>query len=225
MRLEPGEQLPVHIQTTQRFENNQFRLNPDKREIQMIKRFIENCALTGMVLIVLSIPAHAERIKKSALEQKIFEISALKARVIDKIDQAMEMRTGLQQQLNELRDEVRTEQIRFSIDSCQIALQNLRIRYNLYLIQQLKAYLNQLDGRIAYFQTGQARLKFLIHQIKDDIAIIHTLKDMEVEKLLARIDRALDEFIPETQKQIFNAADIRLTPIERVWNEISIESS
>jgi hypothetical protein len=200
-------------------------LNRNSREIQMIKRFIENCILAGIVLMILSNPAHAERIKKSALEQKIFEISALKARVIDKIDQAMEMRTGLQQQLNELRGEILSEQIHFSIGSRQEALQNIRIRYNLYLIQQVKAYLNRLDGRIAYFQTGKARLKFFIDQIKDDIALIHTLKDMEIEKLLARIDRVLDEFIPETQKQIFNAADMRLTPIEIIWDEISMESS
>ena len=191
----------------------------------MIKRFIESCILTGIVLIILSNPSHAERIKNSALEQKIFEISALKARVIDKIDQAIEMRTGLQQQLNELHDEIRTEQIRYSIDSRQEALQNLRIRCNLYLIQQLKAYLNRLDGRISYFQTGKAQLKFFIRQIKDDIAIIHTLKDMEIERLLARIDRVLDEFSPETKKQIFNAADIRRTPIERIWDEISMKSS
>ena len=191
----------------------------------MIKKFIESCILTGIVLMILSNPSHAERIKKSALEQKIFEISALKARVIDKIDQAIEMRTSLQQQLNELHDEIRTEQIRSSIDSRQEALQNLRIRCDLYLIQQLKAYLNRLDGRISYFKTGKAQLKFFIRQIKDDIAIIHTLKDMEIERLLARIDRVLDEFSPETKKQIFNAADIRLTPIERIWDEISMESS
>jgi hypothetical protein len=178
-----------------------------------------------MVLMILSNLAHAERIKKSALEQKIFEISAVKARVIDKIDQAMEMRTSLQQQLNEFRDEIISEQIRSSIGSRPEALQNIRIRYNLYLIQQVKAYLNRLDGRIAYFQTGKARLKFLIDQIKDDIAIIHTLKDMEIEKLLARIDRVLDEVSPETKKLIFNAADMRLTPIERIWDEISMESS
>ncbi len=200
-------------------------LDRDYREIQMIKRFVENCILTAIVLMILNSPATAERSKPSTLDQKIYEISALQVRVIDKIDQAMEMRTGLQQRLNELRDEIRSEQIRSSIDSHQKALQNLRIRYNLYLIQHLKAYLNRLDERIAYFQTGKARLKFLTHQIKDDIAIINTLKDMEIEKLLARIDSVLDEYIPETKKQIFNAADIRFTPIERVWDQISMESS
>ena len=35
----------------------------------------------------------------------------------------------------------------------------------------------------------------------------------------------MDEFISETQKQIFNAADIHLMPIERIWDEIGIEFS
>lgn len=191
----------------------------------MIKTFIQNGVLATMALLILSSPISAERIKKSTLEQKIFEISALKAGVIDKIDQALQMRTDLQQQLNNLRDEIRNEQILSNIDSHRKALQNTRIRNNLYLIQQLKAYLDRLDSRIAYFQTGKARLKFFIHQIKDDMALIHTLKDMEIEKLLARIDAVLDEFIPETNKQIFNAADIHPSPIELIWDEISIESS
>ena len=191
----------------------------------MIKTFIQNGVLATMALLILSSPISAERIKKSTLEQKIFEISALKAGVIDKIDQALQMRTDLQQQLNNLRDEIRNEQILSNIDSHHKALQNTRIRNNLYLIQQLKAYLDRLDSRIAYFQTGKARLKFFIHQIKDDMALIHTLKDMEIEKLLARIDAVLDEFILETNKQIFNAADIHPSPIELIWDEISIESS
>ncbi len=191
----------------------------------MIKTLIQNSVLATMALLILSSPTFAERIKKSTLEQKIFEISALKASVIDKIDQALQMRTDLQPQLNNLRDEIRTEQIISNIDSHQKALQNTRIRNNLFLIQQLKAYLDRLDSRIAYFQTGKARLKFFIRQIKDDMALIHTLKDMEIEKLLVRIDGVLDEFIPETNKQIFNAADIHPAPIELIWDEISIESS
>ena len=191
----------------------------------MIKTFIQNSVLATMALLILSSPTFAERIKKSTLEQKIFEISALKASVIDKIDQALQMRTDLQQQLNNLRDEIRAEQIISNIDSHQKALQHTRIRNNLFLIQQLRAYLDLLDSRIAYFQTGKARLKFFIRQIKDDMALIHTLKDMEIEKLLVRIDGVLDEFIPETNKQIFNAADIHLAPIELIWDEISIESS
>ena len=186
----------------------------------MVKRIFGNCILTLLVSSILSSPAAADSRKTVALEQKIIEISALRAKIIDKIDQGIEMRIFLQQQLNELRDEIQAERNRFGINGHQAPLENLRINYNLNLIQHLQAYIDQLNKRIAYFQTGNVRLKFYLHQINDDIAIINTLKDMEIENLIDRIDTVLDEFIPEIQKQIFNAFDIRLMPTDRVWNEI-----
>lgn len=186
----------------------------------MLKRIFGNCILTLLVSSILSSPAAADSRKTAALEQKIIEISALRAKIIDKIDQGIEMRIFLQQRLNELGDEIQAERNRFGINDHKAPLENLRINYNLNLIQHLQAYIAQLDKRIAYFQTGNGRLKFYLHQINDDIAIINTLKDMEIENLIERIDTVLDEFIPETQKQIFNAFDIRLMPTDRVWSEI-----
>ena len=182
------------------------------------------CILSILVLLILFNLASAGGLKTEALEQKVYEISSLRVKIIDKIDQAVEMRTRLEHHLAELRDEIRSEQIRTGIYSHQEAMQNLRIRYNLSLIQVLQAYVRRLNERIAYFQTGNDRLKFLVHQIKDDIAIINTLKDMEIDNLIDRINRVLDEFIPETKKQIFNVADIRILSIERVWDQISIET-
>jgi hypothetical protein len=186
----------------------------------MLKRIFGNCILTLLVSSILSSPAAADSRKTAALEQKIIEISALRAKIIDKIDQGIEMRIFLQQRFNELGDEIQAERNRFGINDHQAPHENLRINYNLNLIQHLQAYIDQLDKRIAYFQTGNGRLKFYLHQINDDIAIINTLKDMEIENLIERIDTVLDEFIPETQKQIFNAFDIRLMPTDRVWSEI-----
>ena len=190
----------------------------------MEKRLPGTCILSILVLLILFNLASAGGLKTEALEQKVYEISSLRVKIIDKIDQAVEMRTRLEHHLAELRDEIRSEQIRTGIYSHQEAMQNLRIRYNLSLIQVLQAYVRRLNERIAYFQTGNDRLKFLVHQIKDDIAIINTLKDMEIDNLIDRINRVLDEFIPETKKQIFNVADIRILSTERVWDQISIET-
>ena len=186
----------------------------------MVKRSFGNCILALLVSSILSSPAAADSRKTAALEQKIIEISALRAKIIDKIDQGIEMRIFLQKRLNELRDEIKIEKNRFGISGHEAPLENLRINYNLNLIQHLRAYIAQLDERIAYFEIGNARLKFYLRQIKDDIAIINTLKDMEIENLVDRINTVLDEFIPETQKPIFDALNIRLIPIEQVWNEI-----
>jgi hypothetical protein len=82
----------------------------------------------------------------------------------------------------------------------------------------------RLNERIAYFQNGNEHLKFLAQQIKDDIAIINTLKDMRIDSLTDRINRVLDEFIPETKKAVFDVNDIRMLPVENLWGEITMYS-
>jgi hypothetical protein len=190
----------------------------------MKKRVPCTVILSILALLISFKPAPAGNPKTDALEKKIFEISSLQVKIIDKIDQAVEMRTRLERNLAELRGEIRSEQNRIGIYSQSEALQNLRIRYNLSLIQVLQAYVLRLNERIAYFQNGNEHLKFLAQQIKDDIAIINTLKDMEIDSLTGRINRVLNEFVPETKKPVFNVTDIRMLPIERIWGEITMYS-
>jgi hypothetical protein len=190
----------------------------------MKKRVPGTVILSILALLISFKPAPAGNPKTDALEKKIFEISSLQVKIIDKIDQAVEMRTRLERNLAELRGEIRSEQNRIGIYSQSEALQNLRIRYNLSLIQVLQAYVLRLNERIAYFQNGNEHLKFLAQQIKDDIAIINTLKDMEIDSLTGRINRVLNEFVPETKKPVFNVTDIRMLPIERIWGEITMYS-
>ena len=180
--------------------------------------------LSILVLLISFNPVLAGGLKTKDLQKKIYEISSLRAKIIDKIDQAVEMRIGLECQLAVLRDEIRSEQTRSGIYSYPEALQNLRIRYNLSLIQVLQAYVMRLNERIAYFQNGNEHLKFLAQQIKDDIAIINTLKDMRIDSLTDRINRVLDEFIPETKKAVFDVNDIRMLPVENLWGEITMYS-
>ena len=188
----------------------------------MEKRDIGRILLAAVMLLLSFFPATGGSLKTGLLEQKIYEISAVRAKMMDKIDQAVEIRTRLEQRFSELRDEIRAEQTRFDIQSHQQALKNLRIRYNLSLIRFIMAYTNRLNERIDFFQTANERLRFMVHQINDDIAIINTLEDIEIEKLITRIDRLLNEFLPQTKKHVFDAAEILPVPIEHIWNEINM---
>lgn len=164
-------------------------------------------------------------LKTHALETKINDISMLRAKIIDKIDQAVEMRHYLKQRVAELQVEIRSEQISAQIYSHPAALKNLRIRYNLSLIQTFQAYINLINERIEYFQTGNARLKFLVDQIHDDLAIISILEDLQIKNLIDRIDLVLNEFDPEMRKPIINAAHISLLPSEYVWENICLKDN
>jgi hypothetical protein len=174
---------------------------------------------TILILMGIACPAPADSPKTQYLEQKSYEISSLRAKMIDKVDQALEMKVRLELQLSALQDEIRSEQASAGIYSHQEAMQNLRIRYNLLLVQVLLAYIEQLNERIGYFESGNEHLKFLIDQINDDIALIHTLKDMKTDHLTERINRVLDEYGPETKKPVFNTDNIRKMPIQQVWEQ------
>lgn len=182
----------------------------------------------SLAIVILSIACSSiatDGLKTHTLEEKISDISMLRAKIIDKIDQAVELRHYLKQRVSELQVEIRSEQISAEVYSHQAALQNLRIRYNLSLIQTHQAYINLINERIDYFNTGNARLKFLIDQIHDDLAIINILEDLQIKNLIDRIDLVLNEFDPEMQKPTINTAHIRLLPTEYVWENICLKDN
>jgi hypothetical protein len=193
-----------------------------RRGIKMQKRDIGRGILAAMSLLLFLGSVSAESLKTASLEQKTYEISVLRAGILDKIDQAIEIRTRLEQRFAELEDEIQIEQTRFGIHAYQQALHNLRIQYNLKLMGVIRAYTNRLNERIDFFQTGTERMRFMVQQINDTIAIINTLEDMEIEKLIIHIDRLLNEFIPEMKKHIFDATEIFPVSIEHIWNEINL---
>jgi hypothetical protein len=181
------------------------------------------CTVMVMHLFVFTDSVPASHHKATVLEQKLFEIASLRVKIIDKIDQAIEMRTLLNHQLEDLLKEVQGQQMRSGIKSYQSALQNSRINNNLKLIQLLLGYIEMLNRRITYFQNGNETLKFLLDQVNDDIAMIQTLEDMEINRLIEKIDAVLDEYIPETEKQIINTAKIQLLPAEKIWDRVLVQ--
>jgi hypothetical protein len=50
--------------------------------------------------------------------------------------------------------------------------------------------------------------------------MIKTLNDLEVDKLIAQINSALDEYTPETTKPLFDANGVALKDTQQIWNDI-----
>jgi hypothetical protein len=63
-------------------------------------------------------------------------------------------------------------------------------------------------------------LDFFLRQAQDDLLIIKTLNNLEIDKLIAQINSVLDEYVPETGKPMFDAVDIPLEDTEKIWNDI-----
>ena len=163
---------------------------------------------------------HGAANKSSELKLKINEIASLQQSLSRLIALAIEKKDQMEQKSRELEKEVLHEKEQFKIDSYQNAVLNPRIDYNLKLIQLLHGYIAGLADKIRYFKTGQDTLAFFFRQAQDDLLMIKTLNDLEIDKLIAQINEVLDKYIPETGKPLFDVTEVPLKKTEKIWDEI-----
>jgi chromosome segregation ATPase len=158
--------------------------------------------------------------KTLELQRKIADITKLRAAISAKIDTAQQMREHLKRQIEELRSEILAEKANTSLKSYVEANRHYRIKYDLLLIRRFQAYADAFDARIRYFEDGNETLRYLMQRVRDDIKIIETLEDMQVDELIARINRVLDELTPATTKPFIDATQLTFFSAEKIWDEI-----
>jgi len=186
----------------------------------MSRHWTYSLAAMMAVLIGLFGPINASGNKTSELNQKMTEISSLQNSLNEKIALAEEKKDQLTEKTEALREEIKEQNAQLNLESYQAALQNPRIDYNLKLIQLLLGYIGRLDEKIVYFKNGHETLTFFFQQAQDDLMMIKTLNDLEIDKLIAQINEVLDEYIAETGKPMFDVDAVPLKDTEKIWNEI-----
>ena len=186
----------------------------------MKKKLICSSLAAMMIYLLLCGPNYASEHKTTELNRKMAEISSLQQSLLNKISLALQKQELLKQKVDELEKEIKQEKEQLQIESYLKAIQDPRIEFNLKLIQLLFGYMTGLTDKISYFQNGYQTLDFFRQQAQDDLLMIKTLNDMEIDKLIAQINSVLDEFIPELGKPIFDTNDITLKGTEKIWNEI-----
>jgi hypothetical protein len=186
-----------------------------------MKKYLICSSLAAMMIcLFLCGPNYASEHKTTELNRKMAEISSLQQNLLNKISLTMQKQEQLKQKVDELEKEIKQEKEQLQIESYLKAIQVPRIEFNLKLIQLLFGYMTGLTDKISYFQNGYQTLDFFRQQAKDDLLMIKTLNDMEIDKLIAQVNSVLDEFIPELGKPIFDTNDITAKDTEKIWNEI-----
>jgi len=186
-----------------------------------MKKIFPYCVfIVLMVLVCFSGFVAGSNTKIMELNRKMDEITILRAEIDSKIDQAEIMGSKLKVQIEEFQSEIIEEKDQHKLVGFDDAVKNLRIGYNLQLIQQLMAYNDKINQRINYFLDANETMDFYFRQVSDDVMIIQTLDDMEVDALIDRINLVLDEFIPQSRKSLFNLEDVQYRDIKEVWNLI-----
>jgi septal ring factor EnvC (AmiA/AmiB activator) len=186
----------------------------------MKKQLICSSLAALMIYLLLCGPNYASEQKTTELNRKMTEISSLQQGLSKKIALLMQKQEQLRQKVDELEKEIKLEKAQLQTESYLKAIRNPRIEFNLKLIQLLFGYITGLTDKISHFQNGYETLDFFQQQAQDDLLMIKTLNDMEIDELIAQINSVLDEFIPELDKPVFDTNDIPSKDTEKIWNEI-----
>ena len=176
--------------------------------------------LIGLIIFFTVGNVSATGYKTTELNRKMAEISSLQQGLSDRLALAIDKKKQLKQKAEALKDEIQQEKDQLQIDSYHKAVLTPRVDYNLKLIQLLHGYVTSLDDKILYLQNGHETLRYYFQQAQDDLLMIKTLNDLEIDKLIAHINSALDQFTPETTRPLFDADSVALKDREQIWQDI-----
>jgi hypothetical protein len=147
------------------------------------------------------------------------EISSLCSKLMERRTQAVGLYEKLKRHMETLEIEIENEKKRSQIISYQTAISNLRVDYDIRLIQKIRAYITGLKEKIQYLEVGSEELEFLYQQADDDLKICKTLNDMKIERLMAQVDKIFHKYECEAAKLVLDENAIVPVPAEQIWNE------
>jgi hypothetical protein len=160
-------------------------------------------------------------LKSEELKQKVADISLLSQQLGQRIEQAGEIRKAFDVQKQAISDEINVLRNNHENSSGIPAEDALRIHYNTELLSAIAAYSKQIDAKILFYQTGQDKLAYLRTMALDDIKLIDTLNDLEIDALTTQISLVINVYLAE-------AHIIRLEPValtspdpEAIWQPVS----
>lgn len=107
------------------------------------------------------------------------------------------------------------------ITSYEEAVKAPRIDYNIKLIQQLKAYTSKLAERIRYYEDGYDKMCFRYQETDDNFKIIELWSDTKTKRLMAKIDKAMNEYQAANKPHMFTNKQIVLDKPLKIWTEIT----
>jgi hypothetical protein len=183
-----------------------------------------NLAFTLVVVCLLVIAPFSawalDSSKSEELQRKIADITLLKQQLADRKLHAESMREGLLNQHEELVAEIRLLQKSYGFKSYQQAKALDRARYNMELLQSIIAYNQIFAEKIKLYQTGHDKLNYLLQLAQDDIKMIRTLHDFEIDALTTQISLVINRYIGEAHVIQIDPRRIKLTSPKNIWNRV-----
>ena len=156
--------------------------------------------------------------KVTQLQQKMADITLLKQQLKEHSQKAESVLNALLAQRNELISEIRILIRSLNIKSFDQAQQHLRIRYNMQLLRTLMAYADLFDKKIRFYQTGYDKLVYLHQLTADDVKMVATLNDFQIDALTTQISLVINKYLPEAHAIQIDPQRVQPVSSKKVWN-------
>jgi hypothetical protein len=189
----------------------------------MTKRLIVLLLLSAGVTVGWCAPDRSETSKTAALRNQMADIAELDDTLGDIIDQLNAVQAKLLLQLDELAEEIGRYRNDFKLNSYRKALEQPRVVYNLQLIQQMVGYNEKIEAKIRYFRNGQETLTYYLSQAEDDLRMLNTLEEGDVDDLIAQVNTLLNELRPAARMPVLSLEPAEPQPTEALWNDLVLD--
>lgn len=158
--------------------------------------------------------------KVQQLRQKIADISLLKQQLYDRSEKAEVILNELLTQRNNIVSEIRILVKSLNIKSLEQARQHNRIHYNIELLRLLVAYIDEFDSKVHTYKTGFDKLAYLNQLANDDIRMVATLSDFEIDALTTQISLVINRYMTEAHTIQIDPRHVLKASAQGVWEDI-----
>jgi hypothetical protein len=171
----------------------------------------------ALLLTAMAWTPAAANVKKAELEQKIADIALLQNQLRDRMQQSQAILDALNEQQNLVTGEIQVLVRSLNIKTMAQAQDHLRLRNNLELLRMIHAYMDKLDAKLSFYQSGRERLGYLRKLAEDDIRMIATLSDLKIDALTTQISLMITRYLPEAHIIQIDPQEVPLTSLEQAW--------
>jgi hypothetical protein len=159
--------------------------------------------------------------KTEQLKQKIADITLLQQQLQDRSKKAEYILDELLVQRNEIVSEVRILVKSLNIQSLEKARKHHRIRHNIELLRLLVAYIDEFDTKVQLYRTGFDRLTYLHQLADDDLRMVSTLSDFQIDALTTQISLVINRYMPEAHTIQIDPRRVLKASDQSVWEGIA----
>lgn len=140
--------------------------------------------------------------------------------VASRLTRAIQIRREFGAMSNRLTTEIQHRKSQLGVQSFSQAKRIPRIKYNVALIGELNALTEQLNEKITYLQGCLHNLEYHRRQTQDDVLLLNTVKDMEVDRQIEQLERALLESEFATTVDLIDMDNLSFDDPEHIWGQL-----